>query len=108
MSVQTAAGTEADPAQAAAATVSAALRGGLLGTVVAAVAWVIAGALTGSAFVLLVVASIAVAVWVALRGSVGELGLAVARRRLGRGADRARGRAGQRRRLVAMRRAGSA
>ena len=41
----------------------------------------IAGALTGSAFVLLVVASIAVAVWVAMRGSVGNwvwLSLAVA------------------------------
>ena len=81
MSVQTAAVPKPTRRKRAAATVSAALRGGLLGTVVAAVAWVIAGALTGSAFVLLVVASIAVAAWVALRGSVGNwvwLSLAVA------------------------------
>jgi hypothetical protein len=72
MSVQTAAVPKLSRRRRAAATVSAALRGGLLGTVVAAVAWVIAGALTGTAFVLLVIASIAAAAWVALRGSVGN------------------------------------
>ena len=81
MSVQTAAVPKLSRRKRAAATVSAALRGGLLGTLVAAVAWVVAGALTGSAFVLLVIASIAVAAWVALRGTVGNwvwLSLAVA------------------------------
>jgi len=65
----------------AATTVAAALRGGLLGTVVAAVAWVIAGALAATAFVVLVIASIAAAAWVAFRGSLGNrvwLSLAVA------------------------------
>jgi hypothetical protein len=70
MSVQTAAAPKLSRRRRAAATVAAALRGGLIGTVVAAVAWVVAGALTGTAFVLLVVASIAAAAWVAFRGAV--------------------------------------
>ena len=70
MSVQTAAAPKLTRRKRAAATVAAALRGGLLGTVVAGAAWLVAGALTGSAFVVLVVASIAVAAWVAFRGSV--------------------------------------
>jgi hypothetical protein len=51
-------------------TVAAALKGGLIGTVVAAAAWVLAGALTGTAFVVLVIASIGVAAYVAFRGGV--------------------------------------
>jgi hypothetical protein len=81
MSVQTAPLAKPSRRRRAAATVAAALRGGLLGTVVAAVAWVIAGALTGTAFVLLVVASLAAAAWVAFRGSLGTwawMALAVA------------------------------
>jgi hypothetical protein len=72
MSVQTAAVPKPSRRRRAAATVAAALRGAVIGTVVAAVAWVIAGTLAGTAFVLLVIASIAVAAWVALRGSVGN------------------------------------
>jgi hypothetical protein len=81
MSVQTAPLAKPSRRRRAAATVAAALRGGLIGTVAAAVAWVIAGALTGTAFVLLVIASLAAAAWVAFRGSVGNwvwLSLAVA------------------------------
>jgi hypothetical protein len=81
MSVQAASVPKPSRRRRAAATVAAALRGGLIGTVVAAVAWVIAGALTGTAFVLLVIASIAAAAWVAFRGSLANwvwLALAVA------------------------------
>ena len=81
MSVQTASVAKPSRRRRAAATVAAALRGGLIGTVVAAVAWVVAGALTGTAFVLLVVASIAAAAWVAIRGTLASwvwLALAVA------------------------------
>jgi hypothetical protein len=70
MSVQTASVPKPSRRRRAAATVAASLRGGLLGTVVAAVAWVIAGALTGTAFVVLAIASIGVAAWVAFRGAV--------------------------------------
>ena len=56
--------------QRAAKVVDAALRGGVLGAIVATVAWLLAGALAGSAFVLLVLATIAVGAWVVLRGSV--------------------------------------
>lgn len=65
----------------AARVANAALRGGVLGAVVAAVAWLIAGALAGTAFVLLVIATIAVGAWVVLRGSVPTavwLGLTIA------------------------------
>jgi hypothetical protein len=67
--------------QRAARVVDTALRGGVLGAVVAAVAWLIAGALAGTAFVLLVLATIAVGAWVVLRGSVPTpvwLGLTIA------------------------------
>ena len=61
--------------------VAAAARGGLIGTVVALAAWLIAGALAASAFVLLIVLSLAVAAVLVWRGSVPNwiwLGLAVA------------------------------
>jgi hypothetical protein len=50
--------------------VRGALRGGLLGAAVAAIAWLAAAAISGTAFVLVLVASIAVAGWTILRGSV--------------------------------------
>ena len=82
MSVQTASPPKpATRRRRAGAIVASALRGGLIGTVVAAVAWLVAGALTGTAFVLLVVASLAVVAWVAFRGAVRGsvwLGLAIA------------------------------
>ena len=81
MSVQAAPLAKPSRRKRAATTVAAALRGGLLGTVVAAVAWLIAGALTGTAFVVLVIASLAAAAWVAFRGTLGTwawLALAVA------------------------------
>jgi hypothetical protein len=58
----------------AARTVAAALRGGVLGAAVAGVAWLVAGMLAGTAFVLLVVATIAVAAWSVMRDNV-RLGL---------------------------------
>jgi hypothetical protein len=65
----------------AANTVAAALRGGLIGTLVAGVAWLLAGAIAGTAFVFLVIATVAVGAVVVWRGSVGTwvwLALAVA------------------------------
>src|SRR4051794_26945723 len=44
----------------AAQTVSAALRGGLAGAIAATVGWLVAGAIAGTAFVLLIVATLAV------------------------------------------------
>jgi len=70
VSVQTAPQPKLSRRRRAATTVAAALRGGLVGTVVAAVAWLLAGALAGTAFVVLVIASIGVAAWVAFRGAV--------------------------------------
>lgn len=70
MSVQTASRPVPTRRRRAGAIVASALRGGLIGTVVAAVAWVLAGAITGTAFVVLVVASLGAAAWVALRGSL--------------------------------------
>jgi hypothetical protein len=81
MSVQTVSAAKPSRRRRAAATVRAALRGGVIGTLVAAVAWVLAGALTGTAFVVLVIASIAAAAWVAFRGTIASwvwLALAVA------------------------------
>jgi hypothetical protein len=81
MSVQTASVAKPSRRRRAATTVAAALRGGVIGTVVAAVAWVLAGALAGSAFVVLVLASIGAAAWVAFIGKVRSwfwLALAVA------------------------------
>jgi hypothetical protein len=51
-------------------TVTGALRGGLIGGIAAALAWVAAGLIAGTAFALALVVSIAVAAWVILRGSV--------------------------------------
>src|SRR5919107_551416 len=70
MSVQTAAVPKPSRRKRAAATVSAALRGGLLGTVVAAMAWVIEGAVVQDNG----------GVWV---GIAGWLGVIVAARRAG-------------------------
>jgi hypothetical protein len=70
MSVQTASQPMPTRRRRAGAIVASALRGGLMGTVVAAVAWVLAGAITGTAFVVLVIASLAAVAWVAFRGAV--------------------------------------
>jgi hypothetical protein len=59
--------------QRAARVVGKALRGGLLGGAVAAIAWLLAGAIAGMAFVVLVVASIGVALWMAMRGGVAPI-----------------------------------
>jgi hypothetical protein len=48
----------------------AAMRGGLIGGAVAAVAWLLASTLSATAFAVLLIASIAVAAWTVLRGSV--------------------------------------
>jgi hypothetical protein len=81
MSVQTAPSPPPSRRRRAATTVAAALRGGLLGTVVAAVAWVVAGALAGTAFVVLVIATIGAVAYLAFRGDIKIwvwLGLAIA------------------------------
>jgi hypothetical protein len=54
----------------AARTVAAALRGGLIGTLVAAAAWLVAGSLAGTAYLFLVIATLAVAAIVVWRGAV--------------------------------------
>jgi hypothetical protein len=67
--------------QRAAKTVSAALRGGVLGALVATVAWLVAGAIAGTAFVLLVLATLGAAAVLVWKGDVPTwlwLGLAVA------------------------------
>lgn len=51
-------------------TVTAAMRGGLIGGAVAAIVWLGAGIVAGTAFVVLLVASIGVAGWTILRGNV--------------------------------------
>ena len=63
--------------QRAARIVGRALRGGLLGGAVAAIAWLLAGAIAGTAFVVLAVASIGVALWAAMRGGVAPVVWAV-------------------------------
>jgi hypothetical protein len=70
MSVQTAPAPKLSRRRRAATTIASALRGGVIGTAVAAVAWLLAGALAGTAFVVLLIASVAVVAWVAFRGSV--------------------------------------
>jgi hypothetical protein len=50
--------------------VTAAMRGGLIGGAVAAIAWLGAGLVAGTAFVVLIVASIGVAAWTVIRGNV--------------------------------------
>jgi hypothetical protein len=54
----------------AAKTVDAALRGAVLGAIAATVAWLLAGAIAGTAFVLLVLATLAVAAVVVWKGEV--------------------------------------
>jgi hypothetical protein len=54
----------------AAQTVSAALRGGLAGALAATVGWLVAGAIAGTAFVLLVVATLGVGAFVVWKGGV--------------------------------------
>jgi hypothetical protein len=65
----------------AAQTVAAALRGGLAGGIAATVGWLVAGAIAGTAFVLLVVVTLGAAGYVVWKGSVRTwvwLGLAIA------------------------------
>jgi hypothetical protein len=67
--------------QRAAKTVAAAVRGGLIGALAATIGWLVAGALAGTAFVLLVVATLGVGAVVIWRGDVATwvlLGLAAA------------------------------
>jgi hypothetical protein len=54
----------------AARTVAAALRGGVIGTVAAGLAWLLASALAGTAFAILVVATIAAVAILAWRGDL--------------------------------------
>jgi hypothetical protein len=56
--------------QRAAKTVAAALRGGLAGALAATVGWIVAGAIAGSAFVFLVIATIGVGAYVVWKGDV--------------------------------------
>lgn len=65
----------------AAKTVAAALRGGVLGAIAATVAWLLAGAIAGTAFVLLVIGTLVAAGVLVWRGGVPTwlwLGLAIA------------------------------
>jgi hypothetical protein len=83
MSVQTAATAGPRPTRRAraAAVIERAAKGGLIGTVVALGAWLLAGALAATAFVVLVVASVAAAAVVVWRGALATwvwLGLAIA------------------------------
>jgi hypothetical protein len=56
--------------QRAAKTVAAALRGGLAGALAATVGWLVAGAVAGTAFVFLVIATLGVAAYVVWKGDV--------------------------------------
>jgi hypothetical protein len=56
--------------QRAARTVAAALRGGLIAALAAGVAWLLAGAIAATAFVVLIVATLAVGGYAVLRGNV--------------------------------------
>jgi hypothetical protein len=75
--------TPAPPARRtrAAKTVAAALRGGVLAAIAATVAWLLAGAIAGTAFVLLVLATLVAGGVVVWRGNVPQwlwMGLAIA------------------------------
>lgn len=70
MSVETISRPQLTRRQRAASTVAAALKGGVIGTVVAAVAWILAGALAGTAFVVLLIATVAAVAYLAFRGGV--------------------------------------
>ena len=104
MSVQTVPDTTPTRRVRAARVVVAAAKGGLIGTVAALAAWLLAGALAATAWVVLIVATIAAAAVLLWRGSMATwvwLALAIA---LGRRPARARGRAGERRRVGGARR----
>src|SRR3954469_14569150 len=66
---------EAPPSrrQRAAATVETTLAGGLLGAAVAGIAWLGAWFVSGTIFLVLAVATIAVALWTVFRGSVSNM-----------------------------------
>jgi hypothetical protein len=70
MSVQTAPRPAPTRRARAAAVIEAAAKGGLIGTVAALGAWLLAGALAATAFVVLIVASLAAAAVLIWRGSV--------------------------------------
>jgi hypothetical protein len=70
MSVQTVPRTTPPPRARAARVVEAAAKGGLIGTVAALAAWVLAGALAATAWVVLIVATIVAAAVLLWRGSV--------------------------------------
>ena len=81
MSVQTAPRPTVTRRARAGRVIEAAAKGGLIGTVVALAAWLIAGALAGTAFVVLAFASVAAAAVLIWRGSLATwiwLGLAIA------------------------------
>lgn len=81
MSVQTAARPTLTRRARAARVIEAAAKGGLIGTVAALAAWLLAGALAGTAWVVLIVASLAAAALLLWRGSLATwvwLALAVA------------------------------
>lgn len=81
MSVQTAARPALTRRARAARVIDAAAKGGLIGTVIALAAWLLAGALAGAAFVVLVVGTLAAAAVLLWRGSMATwvwLGLAIA------------------------------
>ena len=59
----------------AAKTVNAALRGGLLAGAVAAIAWLLAVALSGTVFFLLIVATVLAAVYMIVRGDKAKMGI---------------------------------
>ena len=59
----------------AAKTVNAALRGGLLAGAVAAIAWLLAVALSGTVFFLLIVATVLAAVYMIVRGDKARMGI---------------------------------
>ena len=56
-------------------TVNAALRGGILGGAVAAIAWLVAVALGGSAFFLLVIATVLALLYTVVRGDKARMGI---------------------------------
>ncbi len=59
--------------QRAASVAAGALRGGLLAAAVTALAWLLASTIFGTGFVILMIATIGVAVWTALRGGVAPI-----------------------------------
>jgi hypothetical protein len=81
MAVQTAPSSTLSRRQRVAEKVTAALRGGVAGALVATVAWLAAGLIAGTAFVFLVIATIGAGAWLVMRGNVKTwvwLGLAIA------------------------------